>query len=119
MVVPTVLTASFSNVPASHDGTSEFSFTLSFSENVEAGYARIRDHAFTISDGDNIKEAQRVTQGSNQHWTIRVQPGGNSDVVLTLPATTDCAAAGAICSKVTEGKMLSNSLSVTVPGPIQ
>ena len=119
VVVPTVLTASFSNVPASHDGTSEFTFTLSFSENVESGYARIRDDAFTVSDGDKIKEAKRVTKGSNQQWTIRVQPGGNSDVVLTLPQTTDCAAAGAICSKVTEGKMLSKSLIVTVPGPTQ
>ena len=42
------LTASFANVPADHDG-SNFTFDLTFSENVEAGYARIRDHAFTVT----------------------------------------------------------------------
>ena len=41
------VTASFGNMPAEHDG-SEFTFDLSFSENVAAGYARIRDHAFSV-----------------------------------------------------------------------
>ena len=58
------LTASFSGVPAEHDG-SEFTVDLTFSENVAAGYARIRDHAFSVN-GANIKKAQRKTQGSNQ-----------------------------------------------------
>ena len=43
------LTASFSNVPRSHDGSTEFTFTLTFSENVNAGYQRIRDDAFSVS----------------------------------------------------------------------
>ena len=115
VVTPVALTASFSNVPSSHDGSSEFTFNLSFSENVAAGYARIRDDAFTISDGDNINQAQRVTQGSNQHWIIQVKPGGTGDVSITLPATTNCNATGAICT--TGGKKLSNSLSITVSGP--
>ena len=46
-----LLTASFGNMPATHNG-SAFTFDLTFSENVKAGYARIRDDAFTISDGD-------------------------------------------------------------------
>ena len=115
VVTPVALTASFSNVPSSHDGSSEFTFNLSFSENVAPGYARIRDDAFTISDGVDINQAQRVTQGSNQHWTIQVKPGGTGDVSITLPATTNCNATGAICT--TGGKKLSNSLSITVSGP--
>ena len=115
VVTPVALMASFSNVPSSHDGSSEFTFNLSFSENVAAGYARIRDDAFTISDGDNINQARRVTQGSNQHWTIRVKPGGTGDVSITLPVTTDCTATGAICTS--DGRKLSNSLSITVSGP--
>ena len=55
---PIPLTATLSNVPASHDGSSTFTFDLAFSENVRAGYARIRDHAFTIDEGD-IEKAQR------------------------------------------------------------
>ena len=70
------LTATLSNVPASHDGSSTFTFDLAFSENVRAGYARIRDHAFTIDEGD-IEKAQRKVQGSNRTWTIEVEPDGN------------------------------------------
>ena len=113
---PVPLTATFSNVPTSHDGSSEFTFTLSFSENVRAGYARIRDHAFTIDEGD-INKAQRVTQGSNQSWTITVKPDGNGDVKLTLPSTTDCDAEGAICTY--DDRMLSHSTTITIAGPGQ
>ena len=91
------LTASFSNMPASHNGSSVFTFDLAFSENVDAGYARIRDDAFNVSGG-NITKAQRNTQGSNQSWTITVQPDGNGAVSITLPQTTDCDATGAICT---------------------
>ena len=67
------LTATFSNMPASHHGSSAFTFDLAFSENVKAGYARIRDDAFNVSGADIIK-AQRKAQGSNQSWTITVRP---------------------------------------------
>ena len=106
------LTASFSNVPDSHDGSTGFTFDLAFSENVEAGYGRIRDHTFTI-DGGDIKQAQRKEQGSNQTWTITVEPDGNGAVSITLPETTDCGAAGAICTQ--DGRKLSTSLDFTVP----
>ena len=82
------VTASFSNMPAEHNG-GEFTFDLSFSENVAAGYARIRDHAFSVN-GANIKKAQRKTQGSNQNWTVTVDPTGNGGVSITLPETTNC-----------------------------
>ena len=91
-----LLTASFANVPATHNG-SAFTFDLSFSENVKAGYARIRDHALTITGGD-ITNAQRKAQGSNQNWTITVQPDGNGAISITLPATTGCDDTGAICT---------------------
>ena len=107
------LTASFSGVPAEHDG-SEFTVDLSFSENVAAGYARIRDHAFRVN-GANIKNAQRKTQGSNQHWTVTVDPTDNGGVSITLPETTNCSAQGAICTE--DGRRLSNSSSATVAGP--
>ena len=58
-------------MPDEHDGSSEFTFDLEFSQNVEAGYKRIRDKAGTISGG-RINQAKRKTQGSNQSWTIRV-----------------------------------------------
>ena len=55
------VTASFSNMPAEHDG-STFTFDLSFSENVAAGYARIRDHAFSVN-GATIQEGATEDPG--------------------------------------------------------
>ncbi len=107
------VTASFGNMPAEHNG-STFTFDLSFSENVKAGYARIRDHAFSVN-GANIKNAQRKTQGSNQNWTVTVDPTGNGGVSITLPETTNCNNAGAICTD--DGRKLNHSTSATIPGP--
>ena len=119
---PVVLvTASFSGMPATHDGTS-FTFELDFSENVAAGYARIRDHAFTINGGDSINRpeitsAVRKVQGSNQGWTITVNPNGAADITITLPPTTDCNAAWAICTD--DDRMLSGPTSETITrGPV-
>ena len=108
-----LLTASFANVPADHNG-SNFTFQLSFSENVEAGYARIRDHAFAVT-GATIDSASRITQGSNQGWNVEVNPTGNGSVSITLPETTDCDASGAICTD--DSRTLSQSTSATVAGP--
>ena len=111
---PIPLTASFSNVPDSHDGSTWFTFDLSFSENVKAGYERIRDDAFTVSGGD-VTQASRTQQGSNQGWTIRVQPFGNGAVSITLPETTGCDVTGAICTY--DQRVLSHSTSVSIVGP--
>ena len=108
-----LLTASFANVPADHDG-SNFTFQLTFSENVKAGYARIQDHAFTVS-GATIDSASRITQGSNQGWNVEVNPTGNGAVSITLPETTDCDASGAICTE--DSRKLSHPTSATVAGP--
>ena len=108
-----LLTASFGNMPATHNG-SAFTFDLSFSENVKAGYARTRDDALTISGGD-VKKAQRKEQSSNQNWTITVQPDGNGQISITLPETTGCDDTGAICTY--DGRKLSDSTSAQVAGP--
>ena len=108
------LTARFERMPSEHDG-SEFTFELHFSENAEAGYARLRDHAFTLSGNANVNQAQRKTQGSNQSWTIQVDPKGNEQVTITLPATTNCNSSGAICTG--DGRKLSHSTAATIAGP--
>ena len=110
---PVVLvTATFSNMPATHDGTS-FTFELDFSVNVRSGYANLRDHAFTVTGG-KVDKAQRRTPGTNQYWTITVEPYGNGEISIMLPATTNCDATGAICDY--DDNMLSNSPSATVAG---
>ena len=112
---PIPLTATFTNVPTSHGGSgATFTFDLAFSENLELSYITLRDHAFTEDDNGPVTRAQRKVQGSNQTWTITVEPSGNGAITITLPATTDCAATGAICTS--DGRMLSNSTTITVPG---
>ena len=73
------------------------------------------DDAFDVSGGD-VRMAKRKQQGSNQSWTIHVEPSGHGPVTVTLPETTDCGARGAICTG--DDRPLSHSLSATVAGPV-
>ena len=108
------LTATFSNVPAEHDG-SEFTFDLAFSENVKAGYARLRDDAVR-RDRSNDREGPAQDPGQQPNWTITVEPLGSNQITISLPATTDCDATGAICTD--DGRKLSHSTSASVLGPV-
>ena len=114
MTPAVLLTASFDNLPATHNGSGEFTFTLSFSENVNAGYKKIRDHAFTVTGG-HVNNASRITQGSNQSFYVTVTPHGNAAISITLPETTDCDADGAICTY--DKRALSHSTPASIAGP--
>ena len=108
------LTASFSDMPASHTGE-DFTFGLAFSEEVEVGYATLRDTAFVVTGGE-VSQALRRQQGSNRAWNITVDPDGQGAVTITLPETTDCDAVDAICTG--DGRPLSHSLSSVVAGQV-
>ncbi len=110
------LTASFRDVPASHGGGGEeFSFELRFSEDFAGlSYRKLRDEALEATNG-RVTGARRVTQDRNRRWTITVRPSSSDAVTVTLEATTDCSAAGAICTP--DGRPLSNSVSATIDGP--
>ena len=102
------LTASFQDVPASHDGESTFTFGLQFSEDVAGlSYTTLRDDAFTVTGGD-VTKARRKTQGSNQSWEIEIEPENRGAVAITLPA-------GAV--QASGGRSLSAAVSATVAGP--
>ncbi len=109
-----LLTASFANVPADHNGDN-FTFQLNFSENVNAGYARIRDHAFTV-DGATIANAYRQTQGSNQGWNVEVNPTGNGEPSASPCRKPPTATPAAQSARMTSRK-LSHPTSATVAGP--
>ena len=116
---PSPLTVSLENAAASHNGTDVFTFEIRFSEQFGLSYKTLRDDAFTVVGGD-VKKAQRMDRDSdtpNIRWLITVEPDGNGDVTITLPATKDCDDDGAICTE--DGRMLSNSLELTVSGPGQ
>ena len=108
------LSATFEDVPTEHDGSSTFTFTLSFSEEPEVSYKTLRDDAFDVTNGE-VRKAQRQEQGKNQRWTITVGPESTAAVTITLPATEDCSATGAICTD--DDRPLSSTSSRTVAGP--
>ena len=109
------LTASTHDVPASHDGSSDFTFELRFSEEPADGfsYETLKDHAFTVTGGE-VVQARRLEAGKNVRWEISVGPDGNGAVTIVLPATTDCEASGAVCTG--DGRKLSPGLEFEVPG---
>ena len=112
----TPLTARARDVPSAHDGSTTFTFELRFSEEPADGfsYKTLRDNAFTVTSGD-VTKVRRLEKGKNVRWEISVTPDGNGTVTIVLPATTDCDADGAVCTD--DGRMLSNRLEITVPGP--
>ena len=105
------LTATFEDVPASHDGALAFSFTLRFSEPIQTSFRTLRDENLGVTGGTATR-ARRV-DGSVE-WSIEVQPTGSDDVTVWLTADVACAAGG-VCTL--DGRRLSNAPSVTVPGP--
>ena len=108
------LTANTVSVPTSHNGSGEFRFRIAFSEEFSLSYKTLRDdHVFTV-EGGKVTGARRLVKGSNIGWEIVVKPDSNGDVTITLPATTDCDAQGAICAD--GDKKLSNRLELTVSG---
>ena len=115
-IVESALTVSVESVPTSHNGSDTFRIRIAFSEEPKSGfsYTTMRDHAFTVTGG-SVTGARRLVSGKNLRWEIVVSPDSNGDVTITLPATTDCDAQGAICADV--DRMLSNRLELTVSGP--
>ena len=110
------LTAEFRNVPAEHDGQSVFSFRVEFSEDVGITLAVFRDTSLAVTGGEATK-AKRV-DGRRDLYEVTVQPDGDGDVTMELPATSDCSATGAVCTRGSENQRpLSNSPSATVVGP--
>ena len=91
------LTASFENVPQDHDRSTAFTFNVAFASDVSIGYAAMRDHAFTVTNGD-VTGASRV-DGRSDRWLITVGPDGGDAVTITLPGNRACGTQGAICSK--------------------
>ena len=107
---PDPLTAELLGLPDGH-GANPFTFELRFSEEFPLGDGGLRDAAFEVSNGA-VASVERATAGENRAWNVTVAPAGGGAVTVALPATTDCAAADAICAP--GGRMLA-AVSATVP----
>ncbi len=108
-------TASFSNMPSEHDGTSPFELEFRLStEPAVLSYRTLQNGLFDVS-GVPIGRAWRLQKGSNAGWGLRIEPSGFGDVTLTLRATTDCAGTPGVCTS--DGRMLGGGLQATIAGP--
>ena len=104
------LSARFENVPAGHDGSTEFALQLAFSEPIETTETAIQQ-ALMVTDG-TVASVQQV-DGRSDLWEITVTPNSDDDVSVSLPLTTSCNADNAICTA--EGRMLLQGVAVSVP----
>jgi len=107
---PEPLTAELREVPASHDGSTAFSFELAFSDAVDIEPDAMRDHALAVSDG-TVTGASRV-DGRSDLWELTVEPAGTANVGIIVPQGRACTEEGALCTR--DGRTLSS----TVPGQI-
>ena len=77
-------------------------------------WRRSRTGRFEVGNG-RVVDAKRSTPGENRRGTVRMRPASGEATTVTLNETTDCDAAGAICT--TGGRALSNSATATVARP--
>ena len=104
------LTARFTAAPSEHGGKGALALRVAFSAPV-AG--RAKDAAIEVSGG-TLARAVRVKRRKDL-WALTVNPSGSGAVTVTLPATADCAAAGAVCTA--DGRRLETALTHTIQGP--
>ena len=109
------LEASFENVPQDHDGSTAFTFNVAFDNDISITPTAMRDHAFTVTNGD-VTGAEHVN-GSSTRWLITVDPDGDQAITIKLPGNRACATQGAICSDEDNPVQLGNSPSATVAAP--
>ena len=113
---PVPLTAELQGLPEAHDGEDAFHFRVAFSEDISIGFRSMGDDSFTV-DGGEVTRARRVDR-RHDLWRITVEPDGEGDVTVTLPAGRECAISGAICTGGENRRQLSNTPTATVAGPV-
>ena len=110
------ITASFNDVPRSHDGESEFNFQVAFVKDVGISPDSLREDALAATGGA-VTRVQRVDDRSDR-FEITVEPDSDEDVTITLSSSGDCGESGAVCTQEEDPRKLYNSPTATVAGPI-
>ena len=110
----TALTASFEDMPQSHDGSGAFTFRIAFSADVTISPQDMKDHALTVAGG-TVTNATRI-DGRSDLWELTVEPAGTGAVSILVPQDRACTEPGALCTA--DGAMLSPGLGHSVPGPV-
>ena len=103
--------ATFVDVPASHDGISQFAVGIELSAALDPSTANVAGN-LTVAGG--ILIAEREGDGYDS-WLVGVTPSGTGDVTVRLAASPECTAAGAMCTA--DGRRVT-AAEFTVPGPV-
>ena len=90
------LTAGFERVPSHHEGE-EFSLLVRFSKPVTLDGDSLRRNALQVRGG--VATAVEPVAGRGDLWEITIAPDTRRSVRLRLMGTSDCSAAGAICTQ--------------------
>ena len=107
------LTASLESKPDRHDGSSQFTVRIRFSEALKNGALGAK--VVRVTGGAN-SGSTRVA-GDDELWDITITPSGDGDVTLWMVASETCGS-GIACTSGDE-RPLSADWSITVPGPEQ
>ena len=110
---PDPVTLRIPDFPPGHDGSTNVTFELAFSEAPEdATQARIK--ALVETTNATVHAARRVEAGNDRRWTVELTPSAaNAAIVVSIPATEDCTEANAICSAA--GGMLEEGTAFQIP----
>ena len=112
---PPPLTAAFEGMPEAHDGEGGFRFRVAFSEDIGISYRSLREDAFAVTGG-RVTRGRRVDDRRDL-FEMTVEPDGEGEVTVTLPAGRECGVSGAICTKGENRRQLTNAPTATVAGP--
>ena len=110
------LTASFEDMPETHDGERAFRFRVAFSENIGISFRSLREDAFTVTGG-RVTGGKRVDDRRDL-FEMTVEPDSGGNVTITLPAGRACGVSGAICTKGENRRKLTNTPTAKVAGPL-
>ncbi len=115
VAAPTGPTASFENVPSSHDGGNNFTVVMRFSQAPNGLSHRTVAGSMLEVTGGVVNSATRLDDSSNIAWRIRLTPRALDAMTVTLPVRA-CTETGAVCFGTTP---LAVAAVVTIPGPLQ
>ena len=104
------VTGYFRNYPSEHDGNTDFSFTIDFSEEVATRADALRDHVLSFSGG-TVSSVEAVGS-EGRTWAVSVTPGSRHPVTVGIEADLDCQSSAAICTA--DGRGLFNRMALTV-----
>ena len=109
------LTVWFEDAPGSHDGESAFTLKIAFSEDVDARGGELRNHVLAVSGGRKLSVGR--AEGRKDLYEAAIRPKGDGDVTIItwLNSDPECGTAGTVCTA--DGRALSNSVTLVVPGP--